>query len=287
MNHYTGQTHSHTDELQLAVLTQENKRLQHDILSFEAKHYQHQDELNLFLNVAKQLKYHCFAAQQQPLLSLPDRASQVLRTVFVLYLIEIYGAQLTKGLILFICGALTNTYISLIYDTLFNPLSDILFEFLNGIWSEIQPLDRTGVFRKSSIEFLKRLASTLNTAAQQSRRESKHKIARQEIYISSLKDADLQAKEILDSLTLLSWYIHRFWKSLVRHIFPATKLIAEAYPQLISKLPETSHYIYDLIWFPQNFVSGSHIIWFPNNFVSQKYCRKLYKNYPLTIIILK
>ena len=46
-----------------------------------------------------------------------------------------------------------------------NPLSDTLF---NGVWSEIQPLDRAGVFRKSSFEFLKCLASTLNTAALQS-----------------------------------------------------------------------------------------------------------------------
>ena len=138
----------------------------------QSKHYQHQDELNLLPNVAKQLKYHCFAAEQQSLLSLPDRASQVSRTVFLSYIIEIYGVQLTKDLILFICGALTNKYISLIYDTLFNPLSATLFEFLNGIWSEIQPLDRRGVFRKSSFEFLKRLASTLNTAAQQSRKES-------------------------------------------------------------------------------------------------------------------
>ena len=122
MNHYTGQTFSntdtHPDELQLAVLTKQNQRLQYDILPFEAKHYQHQDELNLLLNVAKQPKYHYFAAEQQPLLSLPDKASQVSRTAFLSSLIEIYGAQLTKGSILFICDLLTNTYISLIYDTL-------------------------------------------------------------------------------------------------------------------------------------------------------------------------
>ena len=62
MNHYTGQTSSntdtHSDEIQIAVLTQQNKRLQRDILPFEFRQYQHQHELNLFLNVAKQLKYH-------------------------------------------------------------------------------------------------------------------------------------------------------------------------------------------------------------------------------------
>ena len=76
--------------------------------------------------------------------------------------------------------------------------------------------------------------------------KSVHKIARQEIegfthlqkmFISSVTDADLTEGEILDTLTLLSWYIHRFWKSLVRHIFPATKQIAETYPQIITKLP--------------------------------------------------
>ena len=60
-----------------------------------------------------------------------------------------------KELDFFIWDPLTDTYISLMCDTLFNPLSDTLFEFLNGVWSEIQPLDRTGVFRKSSFEFLK------------------------------------------------------------------------------------------------------------------------------------
>ena len=70
MNNHIGQTSSntdiHSDELQLAVLTQQNKRLQGDILPFEVKHYRHQDEFNLLLNIAKQFKYHYFAAEQQP-----------------------------------------------------------------------------------------------------------------------------------------------------------------------------------------------------------------------------
>ena len=53
--------------------------------------------------------------------------------------------------------------------------------------------------------------------------------------------------------------MHRFWKSRVGHIFPATKLTAETYPQLISKLPETLHYIYDSNWFPQNFIAITEI----------------------------
>ena len=118
--------------------------------------------------------------------------------------------------------------------------------------------------RKSSFEFLKRLAISLNANASQSRKKIVHKIARQEIegfthllkvYISSFTDANLNEEKIFDSLTLLFWYIHRFWKSLVRHIFPATKLIAETYPRILTELPETLHYIYDPNWFQQNFVN--------------------------------
>ena len=69
------------------------------------------------------------------------------------------------------------TYTSLIYDTLFNPLSNTLFEFLNGVCSEIQRSDRQGKFRKSSFEFLNRLASTLKAIALQSRQKSVNKIA--------------------------------------------------------------------------------------------------------------
>ena len=139
-----------------------------------------------------------------------------------------------------------------------------MFEFLKGIYSEIQPLDRKVQFKKASFAFLKRLETSLNTNASQSRKESVHKIARQEIegfnkllnvYITSAKDADLSEEDLLDTLTLLSWYIHRFWKSLVRHIFTATQQISEAHPQLIPKIHETLQYIYDKNWFPQNFVN--------------------------------
>ena len=175
MDHHIDQPSSHvlthSEELQLAVLTQQNRRLTREILPFEGKHYQHQDELNILLNTAKRLKYHYFAIEQRPHLSLPEKASQVSRTAFLSYLVEIYGTQLTKGSVHFICDPLTNSYISLIYDTLFHPLSDTLFEFLNGILSEIQPSDRERLFRKSSFKFLKRLASALNTYALHSRKK--------------------------------------------------------------------------------------------------------------------
>ena len=147
MEHHVDQPSSnvptHSDKLQLANLTQQNKRLTRDILSFEVKHYQHQDELNILFNTENNSNTTIL---QQPLLSLPEKASQVSRTAFLSYLVEIYRAQLTKGSVIFIYDHLTNTYTSLVYDTLFNPLSDILFDFLNGLWSEIQTSDRKGVF---------------------------------------------------------------------------------------------------------------------------------------------
>ena len=49
MDHHTDQASSnipiHSDELQLTVLTQQNRRLIHEILPFKVKHFQHQDEL--------------------------------------------------------------------------------------------------------------------------------------------------------------------------------------------------------------------------------------------------
>ena len=157
MDHHVDQPSSHvpthSNELQLVVLTQQNKRLIREILPFEVKHYRHQDKLNILLSTAKQVKGHYFAVEQRPLLSLSEKVSQVSRTAFLSYLAEIYGAQLTKGSVLFICDLLTNTYTSLIYDTLFNPLSDTLFEFQNGVWSEMQTSDREVVFRKNSFEF--------------------------------------------------------------------------------------------------------------------------------------
>ena len=107
----------------------------------------------------------------------------------------------------------------LIDDTLFHPLSDTLFEFLIGLWSEIQTSHKEGIFRKSSFEFFKRLAPALSTNASHSRKKSVHKFARQEIegftqffkiYISSVIDAVFKEEEIFDSLTLLTWYLHRF-----------------------------------------------------------------------------
>ena len=78
-------------------------------------------------------------------------------------------------------------------------------------------------------------------------------------YISSVKDGDLIEEDILDSLTPLSRYIPRFLKSLVRHNFPATKLITETYPQLMQQLSETLHYIYNPNWFPQNFIAITQV----------------------------
>ena len=165
MNQHPEQSSSnyqaHSDELQLVILTQQNRRLMTEISPFDIKRYQNQDELNILLNIAKQLKAHYFTLEQQPYLLFPGKASHISRTAFLSYLIEIYGKQFTKRSILFICDPLTNKYTSLMYDTLFHPLSDTLFQFLNGIYTEIQPLDREVLIKKASFEILKRLAPVL------------------------------------------------------------------------------------------------------------------------------
>ena len=93
MSSHTGQTPSnldtHSNKLQLVVLAQQKKRLSHEDLPFKITHYKHQDELNLPLKTAKQLKYHYFAVEQQLFFCLPDRVSHVSRTVFLSYLSQL------------------------------------------------------------------------------------------------------------------------------------------------------------------------------------------------------
>ena len=78
-------------------------------------------------------------------------------------------------------------------------------------------------------------------------------------YISSAKDVDLSHEDIIVSFTFLSWYIHRFWRSLVRNIIQAAKLIADTYPHLIDKLQDILLYIYDSNWFPENLTTITDI----------------------------
>ena len=80
--------------------------------------------------------------------------------------------NLQKGTILFICDPLTDVYATLFHNILFNPLSYTLFEYFNGVYTELQPSDRACAFRKSSCDFFERPASTLNVAAIQSRNEA-------------------------------------------------------------------------------------------------------------------
>ena len=75
----------------------------HKILPFKIAQYHHQDELNLLLNTAKQLIYHYFAVEQQLLLSLPDKVSQVSPTAF---LSNLNGAQQNAQFFLFVILAL-------------------------------------------------------------------------------------------------------------------------------------------------------------------------------------
>ena len=63
----------HSDDSQLLALTQQNRQLMSDIAPFDVKEYRNEDELNLLLNIAKQLKTHYFTLEQQPFLSLPEK----------------------------------------------------------------------------------------------------------------------------------------------------------------------------------------------------------------------
>ena len=45
----------------------------------------------------------------------------------------------------------------------------------------------------------------------------------------------------------------------MRHFFSATKLIAETYAQLIDKLPETIHYIYESNCFAEIFITITEV----------------------------
>ena len=111
MDQYTDQSSSNlpilSDELQLAVVKQQNTRLTQEILPFTVKHYLHQDELNMLLNTTRQLKYNYFAVEQQPYFFTRKGITGFTNRLFS-YIVEIYGAQLTKGSVLFICDPLTN-----------------------------------------------------------------------------------------------------------------------------------------------------------------------------------
>ena len=73
---------TYSEKLQLAVPTQLNKRLMHEILPCKITKYQNQDEIYLLLITTKQFNFHYFTVEQQLLLSLPEKASQVSQTVF-------------------------------------------------------------------------------------------------------------------------------------------------------------------------------------------------------------
>ena len=82
-----------------------------------------------------------------------------------------------------------------IYDTLFHTLSDTLFAILR-VYAEIRTNNRRRGLSKSPFEFLKPLASTLNTAAAQLRAESVHKIFRQEIASEIIKHFKIDHSQI-------------------------------------------------------------------------------------------
>ena len=170
----------------------------------------------MYLKTAKQLKYHNFAVEQQPHLSLPENASQVSRTAFLSYLVENYGTQLKKGSVLFIYDPLANKYISLYTILYFTHYQKLYLKSLTEYCMKYN--------LRIEKKYLKSLLSNFLNALQLHLMLMLHlheKRAGQEIegfthllkmFISSVTDADFIEAEILDSLRLLSWYIHRFCK---------------------------------------------------------------------------
>ena len=133
MNHHIGQFSSnidtHSDELYLVFLTQQNKRLLRGILSFEVNYYRHQDEINLLLQSMKQLKYPYFAVEQQPLISLPGKASQVSRTAFLIINWNLWNS--TNKVLNFFYLWSSNKHIFLSYMTLY--LTHYQIHYLNSL----------------------------------------------------------------------------------------------------------------------------------------------------------
>ena len=90
-------------------------------------------------------------------------------------------------------------------------------------------------------------------------------MARQEIegsnhlikkFSSSLLNADLSNVDILKELILLPCFLHRFWKSYVRH--SATKAIAKI-PLSSSKIAQSTTIHYANSSFPENYVSTTEV----------------------------
>ena len=63
------------------------------------------------------------------------------------------------------------------------------------------------------------------------------------MYITCVTDADLSEEEIIDTLTLLSWYIHRFLEKSGETHLSLYATNSTKYPQIKTKLPETLQYI--------------------------------------------
>ena len=63
----------------------------------------------------------------------------------------------------------------------FGPLSDTLLEFLRKLYTSYRLMTQDAQLKNLLSDSMKRLESTLNTGAVQSRKESVHKITRKEI----------------------------------------------------------------------------------------------------------
>ena len=84
MSHHNGQTSSiadtNSENNPLPILRQEENRLINDIKAFEKTNFQKAVELILLLNTELPLKNHYFGIEQQPVLCMPEKASEIALT---------------------------------------------------------------------------------------------------------------------------------------------------------------------------------------------------------------
>ena len=169
---------TYSDSNQMSTQRQENDYLIQEIKPFEITEIHIVAQLKILPSTTLWLKTHCFNQDQQHFHSLPKNASQIARTAFLSFLIEIYVQDLTKGAIYFIRDPMTKRH-TFFHGTIFCPTLKTLPEFLKR-HHELYTADRRHVFKKT-IRVSKRIAPVLNTAAAQSEAASEHRIAGQDL----------------------------------------------------------------------------------------------------------
>ena len=129
MSHHNRQTsiqsNAYSNETQLSLLRQQNKRFKIVIKPSEITKIWKADEFILLLNTILQQKNQYFSIEQLPPLS-PGKGGTSYSNKFS------FISRREKCYTFYNWHSFFVSVTSLIYDTLFHPLSDTLFEFLKG-----------------------------------------------------------------------------------------------------------------------------------------------------------